>query len=190
MEEKRPVGLSRYIKQAIEGQRLFSETLPPIGDVRIFSYLDGNVLYSLRNSEKAKVKKWSKLIVLHLFMVINPKPGMDYTIHKNRHDVVKNWFEPILGVLREANRNFTDALPALSTNDEKSIIDALKDKHQYNAIKVPKCYLGQIYCDFIAAAHSCVSRKRAYTEDELYEIVDSVVAQVKSRPMQKEVIVK
>ena len=187
------VGISGLLNAAIgcpdERMRLFSNSGVRRQDMWVYSYRD-NVSFSLKELEKKKLKPFVQNIAVHLFMVINPLPGYEFSIANNKSDIVNSWAKPAIMMLRRYKRTLRDISLSLYPEDELDIVGELKANHGYKAISAPEGYINQIYDYFFAEFdYYTVARKSSMENQVLYTTVDRVVQLVRTNPLQRKVIV-
>lgn len=183
------IPLSRLIKQAMDAQGSPSAlTIPE--NARIFTHRDKDILYSKRISEKGKVKKHTRLLLQHLFILANPGPGMEHAAEQSRRYIVKKMLEPVFIVLRETNTGIEEGLPILSGFEANAVLNDLRHGHGYKWIKVHECYMTQLYLYLHIETNYLPYPKNEFSEKILYDAVDGAIARIKSDPMQKDVIVR
>lgn len=156
----------------------------------VYSRLD-NVSFSLKQLEEKKLKPFMKNIIVHLFMVINPLPGHEWSINNNKSDIVNSWTKPAIMMLRRYKRTMKDISADLEPEDYSDIVDELKADHDYEAIVVPEGYFDQIYSYFFAEFnYYTVARKSSIENQVLYKTLDRVVSLMQTNDLQGKVIVR
>lgn len=156
----------------------------------VYSRLD-NVSFSLKQLEEKKLKPFTKNIIVHLFMVINPLPGHEWSIDNNRTDIVNNWAKPAIMMLRRYKRTMIDIMADLEPDDYSDIVDELKTKHDYEVILVPEGYFKMIFRYFLYEfGYYTISRKSSIENSVLYDTLDTVIQSVSNSPLQGKVIVR
>ncbi|MGN0029337.1 MAG: hypothetical protein ACI35Q_06410 [Marinilabiliaceae bacterium] len=132
-----------------------------------------------------------KNIIVHLFMVVNPLPGHEWSICNNKTDIVNNWAKPAIMMLRRYKRRLIDVSADLCPEDESDIVDELKANHDYKVILVPEGYFDQIYSYFFAEFnYYTVARKSSIENQFLYQTLDRVVMLMQTNDLQGKVIVR
>ncbi|MGN0029338.1 MAG: hypothetical protein ACI35Q_06415 [Marinilabiliaceae bacterium] len=141
--------------------------------------------------EEKKLKPFMKNIIVHLFMVINPLPGHEWSIYNNKTDIVNNWAKPAIMMLRRYKRTMIDIMADLEPEDYSDIVDELKAKHDYKVILVPEGYFKTIYRSF-SFEFGCytIFRKSSIENSVLYDTLDTVIQSVSNSPLQGKVIVR
>ena len=151
----------------------------------------GNASFSLKQLEEKKLKPFTKNIVVHLFMVINPLPDYELSIANNKSDIVNNWVKPAIMMLRRYKRRLKDISADLCPEDELDIVDELKTNHGYKAVLVPEGFFRMIYRTFFLAFGSLtLFKKTSIANPVLYESLDTVIKMVSTSPLQGKVIVR
>lgn len=156
----------------------------------VYSRLD-NVSFSLKQLEEKKLKPFTKNLIVHLFMVINPLPGHEWSVDNNKRDIVNSWTKPAIMMLRRYKRRLIDISADLCPEDESDIVDELKANHDYKAILVPEGYFDQIYSYFFAEFnYYTVARKSSIENQFLCKTLDRVVRLMQTNHLQGKAIVR